>query len=300
LKEEGSEGNTEILRYINTTADVSSYAAAASENAVKFNGATMLKTSIRPDMEQEIAQPTAFYYLPATTFPTIHPIHWLHSHFAVGGWSPLQRLGDMLTAHMTQIAPRNGFTWHPHRGLEIYTWVLKGTLHHEDSTGGEGDIGAGELQRMFAGEFIEHQELNHTDQPVRVIQIWFVADPQYRDKQPHYQQLQREQLPSRREGDATIHNLIGGGSPMQQHMHGRLTATMVDPGGSTSLIPPQAGEDVFVYVTDGSGQAEYGAVHALGQYDVILARPDMDTAVITAASDAPLHFLSFYLPKFLK
>ena len=117
-----------------------------------------------------------FQYFAADEFPTIHPIHWLHSHFAVGGWSPLQRLSGMLTAHMTRIAPHNGFTWHPHRALEIYTWVLEGDLYHEDSTGGKGIIHAGEFQRMFAGDYIEHQELNVTDDPVRVIQIWFIAD----------------------------------------------------------------------------------------------------------------------------
>jgi hypothetical protein len=123
----------------------------------------------------------AFQHYPASTFPEIHPVHWLHSHFAVGGWSPLQRLSGMITAHMTEIAPDSGFTWHPHRGLEIYTWVLEGTIHHEDSTGGAGDIGAGELQRMFSGDWIEHQELNLSDDPVRVIQIWFAADPNIAD-----------------------------------------------------------------------------------------------------------------------
>lgn len=112
-----------------------------------------------------------FQHFNADVFPRINPVHWMNAHFAVGGWSPLQRLSGMLTAHMTRIAPRNGFTWHPHRGLEIYTWVLEGTLHHEDNTGGEGDLRAGDLQRMFSGHYIEHQELNLTDKPVRVIQI---------------------------------------------------------------------------------------------------------------------------------
>src|SRR5262245_63343249 len=122
----------------------------------------MLKTVIRP----EVSETAPFYYLPADTFPMLHPVHSLHSHFAVGGWSPLQRLSGMLTAHMTAIAPHNGFTWHPHRGLEIYTWILEGTVHHEDTTGGQGDIGPGELQRMFSGDWIEHQELNLGDTPV--------------------------------------------------------------------------------------------------------------------------------------
>ncbi len=42
-------------------------------------------------------------HFPAETFPDVRPIHWLHSHFAVGGWSPLQRLSGMITAHMTEI-----------------------------------------------------------------------------------------------------------------------------------------------------------------------------------------------------
>ncbi len=82
----------------------------------------MYNTLIAP----EFVQPKPLQHLPADAFPWIHPVHCLHSHFAVGGWSPLQRLSGMLTAHMTRIAPRNGFTWHPHRGLEIYTWVLEG------------------------------------------------------------------------------------------------------------------------------------------------------------------------------
>ncbi len=126
------------------------------------------------------------HFYKAATFPTIHPVHWLTSHFAVGGYSPLRRLSGMLTAHMTQIKPRNGFRWHPHRGLEIFTYVIDGELYHEDTTGGKGVIAAGEVQRMFSGYFIQHQELNLTDEFTRVIQIWFVADTQYMGLEPHY------------------------------------------------------------------------------------------------------------------
>ncbi|MEP7291587.1 MAG: pirin family protein, partial [Chloroflexota bacterium] len=152
---------------------------------------------LESQMQPGFAETGAFQHYPANTFPYVHPIDWLTSHFAVGGWSPLQRLGGMLTAHMTQIAPRSGFTWHPHRALEIYTWVLEGTLYHEDSTGGKGLIQAGELQRMFAGDYIEHQELNLSDDFARVIQIWYVADRQFQGLEPHYQQLSSGELPAR-------------------------------------------------------------------------------------------------------
>lgn len=257
----------------------------------------MYDTVIRPSF----VEPKPIQHFAANAFPSLHPVHWLNSHFAVGGWSPLQRLSGMLTAHMTRIAPRNGFTWHPHRGLEIYTWMLDGTLHHEDTTGGHGDIGPGELQRMFSGDWIEHQELNLTDEPVRVIQIWFAADPKHRGLPPHYQQLGRDQLPRRRVGEATAFSLIGAGSPMEKHIiGGRLSATMVDAGGQTQVEAPGPNEDLFLYVTDGAGEARWDSQGAaLGQYDVILARSEAAGPSLRAASDAALHFLSFYLPRFL-
>lgn len=250
-------------------------------------------------IDPQFARPVPFQHFSAHEFPTIHPIHWLHSHFAVGGWSPLQRLSGMLTAHMTRIAPRNGFTWHPHRGLEIYTWVLEGTIYHEDTTGGKGEIHAGEFQRMFSGDYIEHMEMNYTDAPVRVIQIWFIADRQHRGLPPHYQQLRHDQLPARSSGDATVLSLIGDDALMEQHMTGRLTATRVPARGQTQLEAPRPDEDLFLYVTDGAGTAVNGERYPLGQYDVILATPQVEPVTLSGAPDADLHYLSFYLPRFL-
>ncbi len=245
-------------------------------------------------------EPLPVQRFPADAFPTIHPIDWLHSHFAVGGYSPLHRLGGMQTAHMTTVSAHNGFTWHPHRSLEIYTWVLEGTIYHEDTTGGRGEISAGEFQRMFSGSLIYHQELNTTDKPVRVIQIWYSPKPEYAIKEPHYQQLRNDQLPSRRAGGATVLDLIGNESPMQQHMVGRLTTTTVDAGGHTKLEAPQPTEDLFLYVTDGAGRVSYsGNAAPMCQYDVLLARPDSPEVTLAAQPDATLNFLSFYLPSFL-
>lgn len=248
-------------------------------------------------MARELVPQADVQYYAADTFPTINPIHWLSSHFAVGGWSPLRRLSGMLTAHMTRIAPHNGFDWHPHRGLEIFTWVLEGQLYHEDTTGGSGVIGPGELQRMFSGDYIEHKELNEWDAPARVIQIWFVADPQYIGKAPHYQQLRRADLPSQTIGDATVTSLIGEDSPMEQHSFARLKATSIPAGGSTEIEAPRPGEDLFLYVTDGSGALN--RLQALGPYDVILARPGIRDLKLSAQHGASLHYLSFYLPTFL-
>ena len=238
----------------------------------------------------------------ADTFPTIHPVHWLTSHFAVGGWSPLQRLSGMLTAHMTRIAPRNGFSWHPHRGLEIFTYVIEGNLYHEDTTGGKGVIAAGEVQRMFSGQFIQHQELNLTDKPARVIQIWFVADTRYMGLPPHYEQIPLAAMSPRQQGDGLVREIIGPAGATDAHVNARLTSTIVPPDGAAQIEKPHAGESLFLYVVDGNGRfqtSENENEQPLELYDVLLATPDAPTTTLQAGIQAPLNFLSFYLPAFL-
>ena len=177
---------------------------------------------------------------------------------------------------------------------------LEGTLSHEDTTGGKGDIGEGELQRMFSGNYIEHQELNYADDPARVIQIWFIADEEHRGLEPHYQQVSKSELPVRKVGDADVYSLIGDNSPMNSHVSARLTATWLEPNGTTFIEAPRDGEDLFLYVTDGAGEAYFpDSVKQLGQYDVILARPDAPQVSIQSDSEQPLRFMSYYLKPFM-
>ncbi len=259
-----------------------------------------MQTSIFDSVIQQLSfNKTDLHFLKADTFPTIRPVHWLTSHFAVGGYSPLQRLSGMLTAHMTQIAPRNGFTWHPHRGLEIYTYVIEGELYHEDTTGGKGTIGAGEVQRMFSGQYIQHQELNRTDTATRVIQIWYVADVEYMGLAPHYEQIKLADMQPRQIGDATVRDIIGPNGATDSHVSARLTSTIVPSNGQTTIELPQENEDLFLYFVDGNGRLQSSTHHDdIGLYDVIVATPEAETAVIQAGNQ-PLNYLSFYLNPFI-
>lgn len=242
----------------------------------------------------------ASHFFKAESFPTVNPIHWLVSHFAVGGYSQLRRLSGMITAHMTQIAPRNGFTWHPHRGLEIYTYVIDGELYHEDTTGGRGIIRAGEVQRMFSGDYIAHQELNLSNAYTRVIQIWFAADPSARGLPPHYEQVALGDMPTATIGDATVRSIIGPAGATDSHVNARLTATTVPAGGQTTVVLPAADEDLFLYFVDGQGTLDGpNGRHALDRYDVLMATAASAAHTLRAA-DAPLTFLSFYLPPFMR
>lgn len=113
------------------------------------------------------------------------------------------------------IAPGGGFPTHPHRDMEILTWVLKGQLEHRDSMGNGEVIRAGEWQAMTAGTGIQHSEFNPSrSEPVHLLQIWIFPDrkglkPGYRQKsfstadQPSRWRLVASQ--SGREESLTIH-----------------------------------------------------------------------------------------------
>ncbi len=259
-----------------------------------------MHTNIFESVIHTIPVENNLHFFKAQNFPLIHPVHWLTSHFAVGGFSPLQRLSGMLTAHMTQIAPQNGFGWHPHRGLEIFTYVIDGKLYHEDSTGGKGWISAGEVQRMFSGHFIQHQELNLTDEFTRVIQIWFAVDARHMGVEPHYEQVSLSAMPARLHGDGVVREIMGPNGATNRHVDARLTSTVLPAGGTAELEPPHPHEDLFLYFVNGNGRFQSATTtEQIDLYDVVLAAPDAETAVITAG-DQPLTYLSFYLKPFIQ
>ena len=80
-----------------------------------------------------------------------------------------------------------GFGTHPHRDMEIVTWVLEGALEHRDSLGTGSVMRPGELQRMTAGTGILHSEYNHSEsEPVHLLQIWLL--PERTGLEPGYEQ----------------------------------------------------------------------------------------------------------------
>jgi quercetin 2,3-dioxygenase len=80
--------------------------------------------------------------------------------------------GFLLCNNDDLLEPGAGYPAHPHRDLEIVTWVLSGALRHEDSTGRGGLVVPGRVQRLSAGSGIVHSEVNDDSSPLRFVQMW--------------------------------------------------------------------------------------------------------------------------------
>lgn len=113
---------------------------------------------------------------------------WLQSkfHFSFADYyNPLNmHFGVLRVINDDLIAPNTGFDMHSHKNMEIISYVVNGALTHEDSMGNVNTIQRGHVQYMSAGSGIFHSEYNHSNQVVRLLQIWIL--PAILDIQPNY------------------------------------------------------------------------------------------------------------------
>jgi len=101
---------------------------------------------------------------------------WLNAkhHFSFAQYYDPQKLshGELLVINDDIIAPHTGFDTHPHRDMEIITYVRKGAITHKDNQGNKGRTEAGNVQVMSAGTGIFHSEYNLEDEETSIYQIW--------------------------------------------------------------------------------------------------------------------------------
>lgn len=118
-------------------------------------------------------------------------IGWLDAQhtFSFGDFHDPSRMGvgNLRVLNEDRIIPGGGFATHPHRDMEIITYVISGELEHKDSLGNGSIIRPGEIQRMSAGSGIRHSEKNPSaTDPLHLLQIWIFPD--VKGVEPGYEQ----------------------------------------------------------------------------------------------------------------
>lgn len=139
------------------------------------------------------------------------------------------------------IQPGQGFPMHPHKDMEIVTFVIRGKIEHRDSTGGHGIIGPGEVQYMRAGRGVRHSEVNPSpDEETELLQMWVL--PEEMGVEPAYEQ--RPFASDESKGAIVPVISVNGGSTT-------FFTTQLEPGKPLTH-PLGDGRKAYVFVIEGA------------------------------------------------
>jgi redox-sensitive bicupin YhaK (pirin superfamily) len=191
---------------------------------------------------------------------------------------------------------RAGFPWHPHRGIETITYVLKGEVEHGDSMGNKGAISSGDTQWMTAGSGIVHQEMPRGDDEGRMegFQLWANLPSSHKMMEPRYRDIKSRQAPVAALENGTKVKVICG--KVGKH-EGSVKGIVIDPEYLDVTVPARAeflhptkrGHTVFAYVIEGRGHFDAQKKAPLGNGTLCLF-DDGDHVAITTEHE-PVRFL---------
>lgn len=155
---------------------------------------------------------------------------------------------------------KKGFPWHPHRGIETITYVIRGDVEHGDSMGNKGIISSGDVQWMTAGSGIIHQEMpkGDPDGSMHGFQLWANLPKSNKMMDPRYRDVKSNQIPKVIQENGTKISIICGKVGTAQ---GPVRDIVIDPeylditvpAGSEFVHPTKRGHTVLSYVIEGKG-----------------------------------------------
>jgi len=153
-----------------------------------------------------------------------------------------------------------GFPLHPHRGIETVTYVLSGVVHHRDTLGNSGSLGAGDVQWMTAGRGIMHEEMPEVrPEGIAGFQLWVNLPAKLKMTAPRYQEIRSEDIPELKGEDGTRIRVIAGAV---EGVEGPVTGIAADPLYLDVSVPAHAsftrpipqGHTAFAYVFEGEAR----------------------------------------------
>ena len=207
---------------------------------------------------------------------------WLDSlhHFSFAAYHDPDRmgLGALRVWNDDEIAPRTGFGMHPHRDMEIITYVRTGAITHRDSLGNSGRTEAGDVQVMHAGTGITHAEQNDEDGVTTLFQIWIV--PNRRGVAPGWQ---ARVFPRDGDGLKVLASGFGDEGALPLYADGALSAGLLR-RGETIRQTMQPGRAAYLVPATGAVTVN-GQALATRQGAAITDEPEIE---ITATEDAEL------------
>ena len=180
---------------------------------------------------------------------------WLDTYhtFSFAGYYDPAQMGfrALRVINQDRVQPKAGFPTHPHRDMEIVTYVLEGALEHKDSMGNGGVIRPGEVQRMSAGTGLTHSEYNHSgSESVHFLQIWIQPDES--GFAPSYAQKAFSE-DERRGRLRLVASRAGREGSVSYHTDTDLYATLLAPG-QTVTHPLRPGRHAWLHVARGAVQ----------------------------------------------
>ena len=223
-------------------------------------------------------------------------LHRAFGYYEVPQFDPFLMLDDFRSEKPEEYLA--GFPEHPHRGIETVTYMLEGTVDHEDSLGNAGSISAGDVQWMTAGSGIIHQEM---PKPVNGrmggFQLWVNLPRASKMMDPRYQEIKSEKIPvvSPRK-DINIRVIAG----RVNGIDGPVRDIVADPefldislGPDTFFTHPvKPGYTALAYVIGGEGTFDEKEGHRMGNRDLILFGDGSSIWVRSSGSGMRFLFLS--------
>jgi redox-sensitive bicupin YhaK (pirin superfamily) len=180
---------------------------------------------------------------------------WLNSRhtFSFGSYFDPRQQGfsDLLVINDDRVQPGKGFGTHPHKNMEIFSYVLEGALEHKDSMGTGSVIQPGDVQMMSAGTGIQHSEFNPSQtELVHFLQIWIIPDQ--KNVTPRYQQVHFNEA-SKRGKFQLIISPDGQDGSLSVYQDSKVYAGLVDGEESVQL---ELNPDRYGYIHVAKGSLE--------------------------------------------